>query len=76
VGVAPLDRHHAGLRGGRRSVEVRLADAQVDDVLAGGLASLRLGADSDRLGSLEVGEILRERIGQADDFRLGGKIIA
>ena len=67
AGQPLLDRLDAGLRGRRRRIEVRLADAQVEHILAGGLAALRLIADGDGLGGLEVLDVDRQRVGHAAD---------
>ena len=46
-------------------IEVGLADAEVEHVLAGGLPALRLIADGDGLGGLEVLDVDRQRVGHA-----------
>ena len=56
---------------GGRGVEVRLADAQVEDVLAGGLAALGLVADGHRLGGLEVLDVQRQGVRHCIDPNLG-----
>jgi hypothetical protein len=71
--MAMLNGQYAGLGHRRRGIEVRFTHAKVQHVLAVRLAPLGLGADGDGFGGLEMGEVLGERVGQANDARHGGK---
>ena len=66
AGESFLGRLDAGLRRRSRRVEVGLADAEIEDVLARGLAALGLVADGHGLGGLEVLDVGRQGIGHAE----------
>jgi hypothetical protein len=61
----PLNGLYPRLRRRSWSVEVGLANSEIEHVLSSGLAALGLIADGDGLGSLEVLDIQRQRIGHA-----------
>ena len=63
AGHSPLDRLDSGLSRGGWGIEIRLADAEVQYVLSGGFPAFGLIAYRHRLGSLEVLDVQRQRVG-------------